>query len=450
LNSNTYNILNKISAVFTADLSSLEIVDFHKDSQFDNLLWKTILCLKCVDREKNSVTIDIRETWSEQIFLQNLYDQAWTLDSLLSKPRKNHCKIILYLCYFPIKTTDKNFIFDTVSPDFIRGRGWQSIKHVYIDTTEGNWKFNHLLTYLGIDASNEKSTILDKNYFYSSVRKEILGSEKMAHIKPSTTKITVITVVLNGGYQLEQTIQSVINQQYVNLEYIIIDGASTDSTINIIKKYSAHIDKWISEKDRGIYDAMNKGINLSTGQWLSFMNCGDIFYNCYSLSSVPLNEEVDFYYSDVIHSNNAQKISLEICSHEEKKFNHQSIVYQKKNHDHHKYLVHEKLTISDYLFFRENDNKKWCKIDIPLSIYNTEGVSANISTQFVQKVLVHFIAGDISESKIILLISKRMIKGIIKRMVLLLPFSHKNRLKYTKFNLMDAKLRSMGINVDEL
>jgi glycosyltransferase involved in cell wall biosynthesis len=91
--------------------------------------------------------------------------------------------------------------------------------------------------------------------------------------------VTVITVVRNGEKTLENTILSVINQTYNNIEYIIVDGASTDGTIDIIKKYEDKIDYWISEKDEGIYSAMNKGIDLVTGDWINFMNSGDCFYN---------------------------------------------------------------------------------------------------------------------------------------------------------------------------
>ncbi|WP_051179066.1 glycosyltransferase family 2 protein [Thermodesulfovibrio thiophilus] len=88
--------------------------------------------------------------------------------------------------------------------------------------------------------------------------------------------ITVITVVYNGAKYLEETILSVINQTYPNVEYIIIDGGSTDGTLDIIKKYEDYIDYWVSEKDKGIYDAMNKGIMCANGKWLLFVNIGDI------------------------------------------------------------------------------------------------------------------------------------------------------------------------------
>lgn len=87
--------------------------------------------------------------------------------------------------------------------------------------------------------------------------------------------VSIITVVFNGEKFLEQTILNVINQTYKNIEYIIIDGGSTDSTLNIIQKYSDRIDYWISEPDKGIYHAMNKGIALAKGELIGIINSDD-------------------------------------------------------------------------------------------------------------------------------------------------------------------------------
>ena len=91
-------------------------------------------------------------------------------------------------------------------------------------------------------------------------------------------KITIITVCYNGEKAIEKTLKSVINQSYSNVEYIVIDGKSTDQTLDIIRKYSDKIAKIVSEPDKGIFDAMNKGLQLATGTWVNFMNVGDRFY----------------------------------------------------------------------------------------------------------------------------------------------------------------------------
>ncbi len=88
-------------------------------------------------------------------------------------------------------------------------------------------------------------------------------------------KITVITVCLNSVNTIEKTLKSVINQGYTDLEYIVVDGGSTDGTLEILNRYGTFIDRWISEPDNGIFDAMNKGIELSTGDVIAFLNSDD-------------------------------------------------------------------------------------------------------------------------------------------------------------------------------
>ncbi|MDH4944067.1 glycosyltransferase family 2 protein [Sulfurimonas sp. C5] len=111
----------------------------------------------------------------------------------------------------------------------------------------------------------------------------------------SDVKISIITVVYNGATYLEKTIQSILNQTYDNLEYIIIDGGSIDGTIDIIKKYEDKISYWISEKDAGIYDAMNKGIDISSGDYINFLNAGDSFADYYVLERIFNNQEMLLY-----------------------------------------------------------------------------------------------------------------------------------------------------------
>lgn len=113
--------------------------------------------------------------------------------------------------------------------------------------------------------------------------------------------ISVVTVSYNAALTIEQTILSIINQTYKNIEYIIVDGGSTDDTINIIKKYADEITYWVSESDRGIYDAMNKGVDVATGDWICFVNCGDYFSSLDVLDKIFNNNtysKIDIIYGD--------------------------------------------------------------------------------------------------------------------------------------------------------
>ncbi len=112
--------------------------------------------------------------------------------------------------------------------------------------------------------------------------------------------ISVITVVYNSVNFIEKTILSVINQSYPNLEYLIIDGGSTDGTLDIIAKYKKYIDVLITEADNGLYDAMNKGMALAKGDYLWFINSGDEIYDLNVLDNIfrRENQFADFYYGE--------------------------------------------------------------------------------------------------------------------------------------------------------
>lgn len=112
--------------------------------------------------------------------------------------------------------------------------------------------------------------------------------------------ITVITVVYNGVSGIEDTIKSVIKNKSSDVEYVVIDGGSNDGTVDILKKYAESIDYFVSEKDRGIYDAMNKGIKASRGDWLYFLNIGD---QLLSLPREDLSKHADVISGKVIQVN---------------------------------------------------------------------------------------------------------------------------------------------------
>lgn len=114
-------------------------------------------------------------------------------------------------------------------------------------------------------------------------------------------KISIITIVFNGKSQIEETIKSVLDQKDVDVEYIVIDGGSTDGTVEIIKSYSEHITHFISELDEGIYDAINKGVSLATQPLIGLIHCGD-FYKKDVLKTVCeefFTSNADIIYGDI-------------------------------------------------------------------------------------------------------------------------------------------------------
>jgi glycosyltransferase involved in cell wall biosynthesis len=126
-------------------------------------------------------------------------------------------------------------------------------------------------------------------------------------------KVSIITVCLNKKEFLEKCINSVISQIYKNIEYIIIDGGSNDGSLEILNKYRDKINKLVIEKDNGIYDAMNKGIALASGEIIYFLNSDDRFYDNHVIEGVvPLftgNEEIDFVYGNIEVFNPMNKAS---------------------------------------------------------------------------------------------------------------------------------------------
>lgn len=166
--------------------------------------------------------------------------------------------------------------------------------------TKGYFKFS----YDDLISENKHLVLIsDKRKNEFKLKDQDITKLKFNQKFSSLPLISIITVVYNGENNLEGTIKSVINQDYPNVEYIIIDGGSTDGTINIIKRYENYIDYWVSEKDKGIYDAMNKGIKLANGELIGIINSDDYYSKDIFREIVEKflqkKYQVDFFYGPI-------------------------------------------------------------------------------------------------------------------------------------------------------
>ncbi len=193
--------------------------------------------------------------------------------------------------------------------------------------------------------------------------------------------ITLVTVVFNCVKSIENTILSVIDQTYSNVEYIIIDGGSTDGTLDIIRQYNHAIDYWVSEPDKGIYDAMNKAIALACGDWLIFIGADDKLVSSYVLDyCVPLLKIKDaIYYGDVVFLQSGSVYGGKFNKYKlmQQNFCHQSMlypmtIYKRKHYDlNYKYLA-------DYKYNIELMGKdvRFIYLRKIICIFNAEGASS--------------------------------------------------------------------------
>lgn len=229
--------------------------------------------------------------------------------------------------------------------------------------------------------------------------------------------ITVVTVVYNDKENIERTIQSVLNQTYKDIEYLVVDGKSTDGTLDIIKKYTNQISRIISETDKGIYDAMNKAIDLANSEWIIFMNSGDVFTDNNTLTNVfadNIPENTSFIYSD-FSVDYGSSFRVFNASFEKGILLHQSVIYKKNLHYlYGKYLVTKKYIVSDYIFFMMQDSTSVYKTQYNISINQVAGVSA-ASWCGYQKICVDYLFNRISILGLIKLLVDRVAKNFIKR-----------------------------------
>ena len=203
--------------------------------------------------------------------------------------------------------------------------------------------------------------------------------------------ISIIMPSYNSASTIRLAIISVLSQTYKNIELIIVDGGSTDETLNIIsnciKNEKYHICKYISEKDLGVYDAMNKGVNLASGDWLFFLGTDDILLPSFSDACNMLINKNMMYYCNTflnqhcrIYDGKFSKLKLSI-----RNLSHQTIFYPKIVFDKYTYDLNYKIVADYILNLNCFGNKEIKKQYIPLtiSVYNESGLSnTNIDTLF--------------------------------------------------------------------
>ncbi len=204
-------------------------------------------------------------------------------------------------------------------------------------------------------------------------------------------KLSIITINLNNRAGLEQTIRSVVGQTFTDFEYIVIDGASTDGSVEVIKQYADRIDYWVSEPDKGIYNAMNKGIKVAKGEYLLFLNSGDGLYNRTTLEEVvrKINNE-DIVFGNVISGASLWKPShqLELYQVFKRSLPHQGSFLRRSLFDSIGYYNEKFRVISDWEFFMRAIFEFKCSykyIDVIVAEYEKGGMSNNRAFNFKEK-----------------------------------------------------------------
>lgn len=205
-------------------------------------------------------------------------------------------------------------------------------------------------------------------------------------------KITIVTVVFNRVATIEQTISSVVNQTYPNLEYIVIDGGSNDGTVELIKKYEKSIAWWVSEKDGGIYDAMNKGVRASTGDYIEFIGSDDCLcsYDIVAKVAEKMDDETDIisfpvyvvdegYCTERIFDNS---FAVDKKTYHGGMIPHPGMFTRRELLQKYPFDIKYKM-VSDYKFFLlcyYDDTVKFKFVDFPVVYFSHDGISSRTDT----------------------------------------------------------------------
>ena len=224
----------------------------------------------------------------------------------------------------------------------------------------------------------------------------------------SIPKLSIVIPSYNNGNKLIDLLNSIKQQNFSDYEVLVIDGNSTDNTKDVIKKYKSIVSYFVSEKDQGIYDAMNKGIQASKGDWLYFIGCDDLLYESDTLSQVFHNEtdEIQVLYGKIFNKRKQLAEGQEISSKEElicTSIWHQSVFYRRTIFEKYGYFDISYKIAADVVFnlstFSQSFNK-WKFMDVIVSVFSGEGISSHtidLKYHQNQKKLFHDWFFDIEE-----------------------------------------------------
>lgn len=250
-------------------------------------------------------------------------------------------------------------------------------------------------------------------------------------------KFSIITINYNNSGGLLHTIESVINQTYKDYEFIIIDGGSTDGSVNVIKDYQQYITYWVSEKDNGIYNAMNKGVKAAHGEYLSFINSGDMLYDCSVLEKI-----IPYLHDDIVHgiAENRYSTVSPLClvkvpnsiEYFSPTLHHQACLFRRELFNNSLYDEHYKI-VSDWKFYIEQVlfyNSSFSRMPVKVALCEGGGISE------VQNLLGIKERIDVLE-KIVQTLKEQNRYKDYKNLVLHLMFTSKQRL------LIDKEIRDI-------
>lgn len=259
----------------------------------------------------------------------------------------------------------------------------------------------------------------------------------------SIPKVSIITVVLNDKDGIQRTINSVREQTYQNLEFIIIDGESIDGTVKTLNDNDKIITQWVSEKDNGLYDAMNKGTELASGEWVIFLNAGHIFYTSDAISNVFNSESIsdyDIVYGDLVYEFNfgdVVKSALDISNlWKGMSFAHQSTFIKTNLCKTHKYKLEYKFA-SDFNLFYQFYKSGYTFIHID-NIISKRKVSGNTDSNIIKSTIERYkiVTKDDSTIQIHIYYQLLTIKYLLRKIIptILLKLYYRGRYKNRTIN----------------